>query len=117
MPALPNPFESALEPARVADDGHWPATADPADPVAVTFSESSTARGSQEAPAEATQNPATAGPFDGPDLLLAELIARGFDVDGFLNDIEPLPAFLLNPRPEYLRANEMIPMLAVLAGH
>ncbi|WP_291869684.1 hypothetical protein [Bradyrhizobium sp.] len=35
---LPNPFqESALEPAMAADDGHWPATAHPADPVAVNY--------------------------------------------------------------------------------
>lgn len=31
-------LESALEPAKAgADNGHWPATADPADPVAVDF--------------------------------------------------------------------------------
>jgi hypothetical protein len=35
MIALPNPFESTPEPVRAVDDGHWPATADPADPVAV----------------------------------------------------------------------------------
>lgn len=109
MIILPNPFESALEPSRVADDGHWPATADPADPVAVTFSESSTSKGGhQEAPADRPLEPPPAGATDDPRFVL--------DVEAFMADIEPLPAFLINPSPEYLRANEMIPMLAVLAG-
>lgn len=66
--------------------------------------------GHQEPPAAALEPPA-AGAFD-PD-------EHRFVLDevAFMNDIEPLPAFLLKPSPEYLRANEMIPMLAVLAGH
>lgn len=72
MPALPNPFESALDPATGADDGHWPATADPADPVAVTSlqkmqnAESSTAREDiREAPAvEQLELPQAAGATD-----------------------------------------------------
>jgi len=38
------------------------------------------------------------------------------DEAAFMAAIEPAPAFLANPRPEYLRAIDLIPMLAVLAG-
>ena len=38
------------------------------------------------------------------------------DEEAFLNDIEPLPAFLISPRQEYLKAAELIPVLRVLAG-
>lgn len=99
-------FQSALEPARAADGGRWPGTADPSDPAAAK--ESSTARGGQESPAAAKPNSAAAG------LLPSRFV---LDEVAFMNDIEPLPAFLHNPSPEYLRANEMMPMLAVLAGH
>ncbi len=39
------------------------------------------------------------------------------DVEAFLNDIEPLPAFLGTPRHEYLDAVAMRPIVEVLAGH
>jgi hypothetical protein len=37
--AVATTFESSPAPAMAEDDGHWPATADPADPVAVTISD------------------------------------------------------------------------------
>lgn len=39
------------------------------------------------------------------------------DHDRFLADIEPAPAFLSDPRPEYLSATDMMPVLEVLAGY
>lgn len=39
------------------------------------------------------------------------------DVDAFIAAIEPAPAFLSDPSPEYLRAAELMPVLAVLARH
>ncbi|MCK1671040.1 hypothetical protein [Bradyrhizobium sp. 150] len=39
------------------------------------------------------------------------------DEDRFMADIEEMPAFLSAPREEYLRAAEIIPMLAILARH
>lgn len=39
------------------------------------------------------------------------------DERAFMEALEPPPAFLLNPSPEYLRANDLMPVLAVLAGH
>lgn len=39
------------------------------------------------------------------------------DEEQFLIDTEPAPAFLSAPRPEYLRAAELVPVLAVLAGY
>lgn len=39
------------------------------------------------------------------------------DEEAFLNDLEPLPAFLIDPSPKYLEASEIIPVLKVLAGH
>lgn len=59
---------------------------------------------------------AAADPIDGPDIPLTELTARGFDEAAFLADIEPLPAFLIDPSPKYLEAAEIIPVLQVLAG-
>lgn len=39
------------------------------------------------------------------------------DEEAFLNDLDPLPAFLVNPSPEYLSAREILPVLRALAGH
>lgn len=39
------------------------------------------------------------------------------DEEKFMADIEPMPSFLSAPSPEYLRAAEIIPVLAVLARH
>lgn len=48
---------------------------------------------------------------------------RGFDPEAFMKVVadevwrDAPPAFIAAPRPEYLKACEMMPMLAVLAGH
>jgi hypothetical protein len=60
---------------------------------------------------------AAADHFDGPDIPLAELVKRGFDEAGFLNDLEPLPAFLIAPSQRYLSATDLMPVLQTLAGH
>jgi hypothetical protein len=39
------------------------------------------------------------------------------DPDRFAADIEEMPAFLSAPREEYLRAAEIMPVLALLARH
>lgn len=91
MTPLPNPFESAAAHPATADE----AAASPSAPVL-------------DAAAEL---------FDGPDIPLAKLVGRGFDVDGFLNDCEPLPAFLIAPSQQYLSATEIYPVLQTLAGH
>lgn len=73
-------------------------------------------------PVEAAASPNLAGaddaaadPFDGPDIPLVELVKRGFDPHGFLNDCEPLPAFLSAPSQAYEAATELPPVLQVLA--
>ncbi len=38
------------------------------------------------------------------------------DEEAFLNDIEPLPAFLIAPSQPYLRATDIFKVLRVLAG-
>lgn len=38
------------------------------------------------------------------------------DAEAFMNDIEPLPAFLSAPSQSYLRASDLIPVLETLAG-
>ena len=90
---LPSPFLSAVEPAATlsADSAAAPCLTDP--------------------------TVAAADQFDGPDIPLAELVRRGFDQAGFLNDCEPLPAFLSAPSQSYLRATDLIPVLQTLAGH
>ena len=40
-----------------------------------------------------------------------------FDEKEFMAAIEPGPLFIENPSPEYLKAVDLIPLLAVLAGH
>lgn len=60
-------FKSALEPARAADDGHWPATADPADPVAVLISPPSLVASSDVSALAVALAPATAGAANWPD--------------------------------------------------
>lgn len=72
-------------------------------------SESSTSTGGTQDRQQVALEPPPAGASDEHRFVL--------DVEAFMNDIEPLPAFLIDPSPEYLRANEMMPMLAVLAGH
>lgn len=93
MTALPNPFESAGEPAAMlcADSVAAPCLTDP--------------------------TVAAADQFDGPDLPLADLVSRGFDPEAFISDCEPLPAFIRAPSQSYLRATDLIPVLQVLAGH
>lgn len=39
------------------------------------------------------------------------------DEDRFLADIAELPAFLVNPSPEYLSAIDIMPIVEILAGH
>jgi hypothetical protein len=39
------------------------------------------------------------------------------DEGAFMDAIEQPPVFLADPRPEYLAATDLIPVLAVLAGH
>lgn len=51
------------------------------------------------------------------DLPMHELIARGFSPSAFLNDLEPLPAFISAPSQQYLAATEIRPIVDVLAGH
>lgn len=75
------------------------------------FEPTSSTGGHQEAPAETstvTVAAGPAGPFESRFVL---------DEEAFLSDLEPLPAFLCAPSQEYLRANDLIPVLAVLAGH
>jgi hypothetical protein len=68
-------------------------------------------------PVEAAALPKPSGE-DGAaaDLPMAELIARGFDCEAFVADCDPLPAFLIAPGQEYLKANDLIPVLQTLAG-
>lgn len=70
------------------------------------------------APVEAAALPKPSGE-DGAaaDIPMAELIARGFDPDGFVSDCEPLPAFIRAPSQPYIVATELPPILEVLAGH
>lgn len=39
------------------------------------------------------------------------------DEDQFMADVCEMPAFLVNPSPEYLAAVDIMPVLRVLAGH
>ena len=93
MPTLPNPFE-------FAGGAEHP----PVDKAVAS------------APRTPVHEGAAADPIDSPDIPLAELTRRGFDEAAFLNDIEPLPAFISAPSQEYLQAAEIIPVLKVLAG-
>lgn len=81
---LPNPFQSAVEPAAMlsADSAAGPCLTDPTVPAADQFE--------------------------------SRFV---LDVEAFMNDIEPLPAFLSAPSQSYLKANDLIPVLQVLAGH
>ncbi len=93
MTILPNPFQSAVEPAAMlsADSAAAPCLTDP--------------------------TVAAADQFDGADIPLDELVRRGFDPAAFVNDCEPLPAFLVAPSQQYLTATEIYPVLQTLAGH
>lgn len=64
------------------------------------------------APVEAAASPILTGTDDAA----AEPSRFVLDEDAFLNDLEALPAFLVAPSQAYLRATDLIPMLAVLAG-
>jgi hypothetical protein len=60
---------------------------------------------------------AAATPFDPLDfnaITHVELIDRGFDVEAFMEAIEPLPLFL-EGRP--LGADDLMPVLSLLADH
>ncbi len=81
MAVLPNPFDSA--PPQAAETAV-------ASPVITS--------GPVDAAAE---------PFDGAEIPLTVLMSRGFDVETFLADIEPLPLFLQAP----------VDVLNVLAGY
>jgi len=39
------------------------------------------------------------------------------DEDAFMAEVCEMPAFLVNPSPEYLEACDILPVLAILAGH
>lgn len=53
-----------------------------------------------------------------PSPFLADADARFvLDVERFLTDIEPEPSFLRAPRPEYLRAVELMPIVEIIRGH
>jgi hypothetical protein len=39
------------------------------------------------------------------------------DENQFMADVAEMPAFLVNPSPEYLEALDVMPVLRVLAGH
>lgn len=39
------------------------------------------------------------------------------DVDAFLAEIEPAPAFLSNPAPDFLRATDLMPIVEIIRGH
>lgn len=59
-------------------------------------------------------------PVAAPDLTDPPDAATGrfeLDVDAFLSDIEPLPAFLGAPRAVYLDAVALRPIVEILAGH
>jgi hypothetical protein len=103
---LPNPFESAAPHTR------------PADQAAASFDSNScdVAAGHSRSvmPARA---PTTAAA--GANAAAAFLDDDRFklDVDAFMAAIDEPPAFLSSPRPEYLRATEIEPVLVVLAGY
>lgn len=62
-----------------------------------------------------TEAPAVASPtFTGADDVTADRFV--LDVDAFMNDLEPLPAFLVAPSQAYITATDLIPVLEVLAG-
>jgi hypothetical protein len=80
MAILPNPFESAVEPAMVADAAAAPCPTDP--------------------------TVAAADQFESRFV---------FDEDAFMNDIEPLPAFIAAPSRDYMRAVDIRPIVDILA--
>lgn len=50
-------------------------------------------------------------PFVDPDARFV------LDEDQFMADVAEMPAFLVNPSPEYLAAVDILPVLRVLSGH
>lgn len=58
-----------------------------------------------------------AGPDTDPPVPAAGGFVRGFDPDAFMDAIEPAPAFLNDPSPEYLTATQIMPLLDVLSDY
>jgi hypothetical protein len=110
MTILPNPFQSAGEPAAMlsADSAAGPCFTDPTVPAAGHFD---TGAATPVAPVEAAASPNLAGADDA-----AADHRFVLDEEAFLNDIEPLPAFLVAPSQSYLRANDIFRVLRVIAG-
>lgn len=48
---------------------------------------------------------------------LAHPAETRIDVGAFMNDVEAPPAFILAPRPEYLKATEILPIVEVLGEY
>ncbi len=40
-----------------------------------------------------------------------------FDPDRFMADVCEMPAFLVNPSPEYLQAIDLMPIVEILGAH
>jgi hypothetical protein len=59
--------------------------------------------------------PTLPNPF-APDMPADEPSRFVLDEIAFMEAVEQPPAFLADPRPEYLAATDLIPVLAVLAG-
>jgi hypothetical protein len=103
---LPNPFDSALAPAMGADTAAAPHLTDPAVAAADYLPSVTPAR----APTTAAAGANAAAAFLDDDRFK-------LDVDAFMAAIEEAPSFLSAPRPEYLRAAEIEPVLTLLAGY
>lgn len=107
MSILPNPFDSALVPAMGAETAAAPGLTDPPVAAADYFAIGS---GPLDAPTTAAAGANAAAAFLDDDRFK-------LDVDAFMAAIEEAPSFLSAPRPEYLRAAELEPVLMVLAGY
>jgi hypothetical protein len=105
MSLLPNPFESAAPNTRAADRAAV-SQPPPSGTAADQFASVTPARAPTTAAAGAN---AAAGFLDDDRFKL--------DVDAFMAAIEEAPSFLSAPRPEYLLATDIEPVLAVLAGY
>jgi hypothetical protein len=55
--------------------------------------------------------PLPLSPFVDPDARFV------LDEDQFMAEVAEMPAFLVDPSPEYLEAVDIMPVLRVLAGH
>jgi hypothetical protein len=67
-------------------------------------------------PAMAVES-AAAPDLTDPPVAAAEDFRFILNEAAFLEAIEPAPAFLSEPQPEYLAAIDLIPVLTVLAGY